>query len=57
MTGAAVTETGELQTDQQALAAAQSRMGEFAWPTVVLGVLVTAAYLATPVWVVQGWPT
>jgi beta-carotene hydroxylase len=44
-----------MQGDQQALAAAQARMGEFAWPTVVLGVLVTAAYLATPVWVVQGW--
>jgi beta-carotene hydroxylase len=47
--------TAFVQSDQQALAAAQARMGEFAWPTVVLGVLVMAAYLATPVWVVQGW--
>ena len=36
-----------LQADQQALASAQARMGEFAWPTVLLGVSVLVAYPAT----------
>lgn len=35
------------QLDQQALAAAQRAMGEVAWPTILLGVLVFPAYLAT----------
>ena len=34
--------------DLFALEAAKSRMGEFAWPTVILGVTVTGAYVATP---------
>ncbi|MEP5764382.1 MAG: fatty acid desaturase [Halieaceae bacterium] len=43
------------QTDQQALASAQARMGEFAWPTVILGVTVMVAYLATVLAVAQAW--
>jgi beta-carotene hydroxylase len=40
--------------DQQARQAAQSHMGEFAWPTVVLGATVLIAYLSTVVLVAQG---
>jgi len=40
--------------DQQARRAAQSHMGEFAWPTVMLGVTVFFAYIATVALVAQG---
>ena len=40
--------------DQAARSAAKQQMGEFAWPTVVLGVTVTAAYIATPLLVAHG---
>jgi beta-carotene hydroxylase len=40
--------------DQQARQAAQAHMGEFAWPTVILGVSVFIAYLATIALVAQG---
>ena len=40
--------------DLKALEAAKQYMGGFAWPTVLLGVLVASAYLVTPVLVVQG---
>ena len=40
--------------EQQARQAAQSHMGEFAWPTVVLGVTVFIAYISTVVLVAQG---
>jgi len=40
--------------DQVARSAAKQHMGEFAWPTVVLGVAVTSAYIATPLLVAYG---
>ncbi len=40
--------------DQQARQAAQSYMGEFAWPTVVLGISVFFAYIATIILVALG---
>ena len=40
--------------DKAALNAAKQHMGKFAWPTVVLGVAVTAAYIATPLLVASG---
>ena len=40
--------------DQAARRAAKQHMGEFGWPTVVLGVTVTAAYIATPLLVAHG---
>ena len=35
------------QLDQRALAAARHYMGEAAWPTVVLGLMLGVSYLAT----------
>ena len=40
--------------DLVALEAAKQHMGGFAWPTVVLGIVLLAAYLATPALVVTG---
>ena len=40
--------------DLQALTAAKRYMGDFAWPTVVLGTAIVLAYLATPLLVVAG---
>ena len=40
--------------DQQALTTAREYMGDVAWPTIWLGVLITAAYLTTPLLVVTG---
>jgi beta-carotene hydroxylase len=40
--------------DQVALEAAKQHMGSFAWPTVVLGIALTVAYVSTPVLVVTG---
>ncbi len=40
--------------DQAAKAAAKSYMGEFAWPTVILGFTVTLGYLATPILTLNG---
>ena len=40
--------------DLSALNSAKQYMGGFAWPTVVLGVVVTAAYIATPLMVATG---
>ncbi|MEH6581709.1 MAG: fatty acid desaturase [Halioglobus sp.] len=40
--------------DQQARLAAKSRMGDFAWPTVVLGLMVTAGYVSVPLLFVSG---
>jgi beta-carotene hydroxylase len=40
--------------DQQALSAAQQYMGRVAWPTIVLGVLVGASYVATPLLLITG---
>jgi beta-carotene hydroxylase len=42
------------QLDLQALEAAKQYMGKVAWPTVLLGVVVAASYVATPVLVVAG---
>ena len=39
--------------DLAALNAAKRHMGKVAWPTVVLGIVLAAAYLATPVLVVM----
>jgi beta-carotene hydroxylase len=41
--------------DQQARALAQHDQGDFAWPTLVLGLAVVAGYLATPFAVVWGY--
>ena len=35
------------QWDREALSAATKRMGEFAWPTLIYGLMVVAAYWAT----------
>jgi len=40
--------------DLVALEAAKQHMGNFAWPTVVLGIVLVAVYLATPLLVVMG---
>ena len=40
--------------DLVALEAAKQHMGSFAWPTVVLGIVLLATYLATPALVVMG---
>lgn len=40
--------------DQQALLAARQHMGQFAWPTVLLAVAVSLAYLLTPLLVIAG---
>ena len=40
--------------DLQALESAKRYMGDFAWPTVVLGTVVFISYAATPVLVVTG---
>ena len=40
--------------DQIALNAAKQYMGGFAWPTVLLGLTVAVAYVATPILVVAG---
>lgn len=40
--------------DLVALEAARQHMGSFAWPTVVLGIVLVTAYLATPLLVVLG---
>ena len=40
--------------DLVALEAAKQHMGDFAWPTVVLGLVLAAAYVATPLLVVTG---
>jgi len=42
------------QQDLAALNAAKQYMGDFAWPTVVLGLGITLAYVATPLLVVSG---
>jgi beta-carotene hydroxylase len=44
----------EQALDRQALEAAQQRMGEFAWRTVLLGLAVAVAYLATVATVTSG---
>ncbi len=40
--------------EQQARQSAQKYLGKFAWPTVILGLVVTSAYVATPLAVVAG---
>ena len=40
--------------DRQALVAAQQYMGKLAWPTVLLGVTVGLAYVATPLLLIAG---
>ena len=45
----------EQQLDLQALERAKHYMGDFAWPTVVFGAVVFAAYLATPGLVLTGY--
>ena len=42
------------EPDLQALESAKQYMGQVAWPTVLLGVVVGASYVATPVLVVAG---
>lgn len=42
------------QLDLQALESAKQYMGKVAWPTVLLGVVVAASYVATPILVVAG---
>lgn len=42
------------QQDLAALTAAKRFMGDFAWPTALLGLGVPLAYLATPLWVISG---
>jgi beta-carotene hydroxylase len=41
-------------TDLLALEAAKQSMGDFAWPTVLLGIVLAATYVATPILVVAG---
>jgi beta-carotene hydroxylase len=42
------------QLDLQAVESAKQYMGKVAWPTVLLGVVVSASYMATPVLVLAG---
>ena len=45
---------GKENLNLQALESAKHYMGDFAWPTAVLGVAIFVAYLATPLLVVSG---
>lgn len=46
--------SGNKDLDLRALASAKKYMGDFAWPTVVLGVVVFVLYIATPALVIAG---
>lgn len=50
------------EMNKRALQVAMSHMGEFAWPTALLGVITTAGFIVTPILVMQqqlglGWAT